>query len=332
MGARRRSAGSPRPARKIRKPEGAGQGRLAFLLESHLEALGDTYKHLAGAPVATGMIVLVIGIALLLPALFQLVSGNLALVGEQFRSSVQITVFLHDEVSADTALDVSEDLRMLEGVSSVEYISKQRALEEFEAYSGFAAELALLGRNPLPASLVVVPADQSERGVEPLLVRLRELPGAQAVQLDQEWLQRLAALQTVLESAGLLLQWILGAAVLFVTGNTVRQSIETRRPEIRVIRLIGGTPSFIARPFLYTGMLLGATGGVIASLLVLLVQLGFSGAIDNLLSIYGSDLRFSGFPASGILLLVAFGGALGWAGALLSAAQHIYLGSESRIP
>ena len=47
-------------------------------------------------------------------------------------------------------------------------------------------------------------------------------------------------------------------------GNTIRLHIENRRTEIEVIKLVGGTDSYVRRPFLYMGALYGFGAGVLS--------------------------------------------------------------------
>jgi cell division transport system permease protein len=112
--------------------------------------------------------------------------------------------------------------------------------------------------------------------------------------------------------------------VLFIVGNTIRLTIEDRKNEIKVIKLVGGTNSFIARPFLYMGLLLGASGALFACLLMALVQLGTKGLVDNVLSLYGATLSLQGYGIIDSLTLFLLGCCLGWAGALISTAQQLF--------
>src|SRR5690554_7875928 len=88
------------------------------------------------------------------------------------------------------------------------------------------------------------------------------------VQVDLGWLQRLNAITDILARAVWALALLLGAAVILVIGNTVRLSIENRRDEILVAKLVGGTDAFVRRPFLYTGAWFGVGGGADAGVLI----------------------------------------------------------------
>ena len=82
----------------------------------------------------------------------------------------------------------------------------------------------------------------------------------------------------------------LGLGVLLSIGNTIRLAIENRRAEIEVVKLVGGTDSFVRRPFLYLGFWYGAGGAVMAWLLVESSFLFLAGPIERLMTSYSNTL------------------------------------------
>lgn len=274
------------------------------------------------------MTVFVISIALLLPALLQIVGNNLAQINDQFQETAQITLYLYENVTDDRAQEVSEGLLQYPEINATRYISKNQTLMEFSANSGFGATIAQLGDNPFPASIIVFPNNSSVETTRALYDELQYMTEVELAQIDLEWIQRLIAIRAVIERSGLLLTVILSLAVLFIVGNTIRLGIENRKSEIPVIRLVGGTNSFVARPFLYMGLLLGATGALIACLIIFMMQLGYYDLLDNLLSLYGANFQLRDYGVMDSLTLLLLGSCLGWGGALVSTAQHLISSAE----
>lgn len=293
------------------------------LMQVHADCARDSLRRLLATPAASLMTVFVVAIALLLPALLQVLNANLAAVDSGFLDSSQITLYLDDTVSEARGREVSERLLSMEGIDSVVYLSKDEALADFVRYSGLGDVLEEMPANPLPATILVVPADRSATATASLLQALTDLPEVARAQSDLEWLQRLDALRAVLGRLNLVFTSILSLAVLFIMGNTIRLAIENRRTEIAVVKLVGGTDSFAARPFLYTGLWLGLGGGLLASLLISLVLLSFSGPLQALLGLYESGFPLQGTGAGHLLLLVLTGALLGWLGALISTGQQL---------
>src|SRR5213075_2043679 len=112
-------------------------------------------------------------------------------------------------------------------------------------------------------------------------------PEVEIVQLDLDWIRRLHSLLEVLKRALWVVVGMLGLGVLAVIGNTIRLEIQQRRSEIEVTKLVGGSNAFVRRPFLYTGLIYGIGGGLLAALIVF-AGLGYLGqAVGDLSAQYG---------------------------------------------
>jgi len=111
--------------------------------------------------------------------------------------------------------------------------------------------------------------------------------------------------------------------VLAVIGNTIRLEIQSRRPEIEVTKLVGGSNAFVRRPFLYTGMLYGVGGALLAWGIVALAVLVLGEPVATLARLYGSRYVLQGPSSEDIGVLLGAGLVLGWLGAWISAARHL---------
>lgn len=282
----------------------------------HAQVLVGSVGQMARAPLATALTLAVLGITLALPTGLYVVLANLERVSAGWDRGAQISLFLKRDQGESATLRLAQQLRARRDVATVDYISRDAALEEFRRLSGFGAALNALDSNPLPAVLVVRPANAAE--AEPLRAELARLPGVDLAELDVAWLKRLAAILEIAERAVWMLAVLLAAAVLLIVGNTVRLAVLNRRNEIEVIELVGGTPGFIRRPFLYTGLIEGLLGGLLAWLLVETGLLFLSGPVRELAGLYGSSFAITGLSPEAGLSLVAGGGFLGWLGARLA--------------
>jgi cell division transport system permease protein len=294
-------------------------------LERHLQALVGSLGQLYRQRMNTLLTALVIGVSLALPASLLLGLSTLRQATAGWDGEARLTAYLKTDLPDADASALAGNLRKdLAGQADVTLIDRAQALVEFERSSGLGEALALLGENPLPAALVVTPeAPADEATLARLAERLRALPQVDDVQSDLEWVRRLNALlelgkRTLWAFAGLL-----GAGVVLVTGNTIRLAIFNRRAEIEITKLIGGTDTFIRRPFLYWGLLQGLTGGLVAVLLLIAVNVGLAGSVRTLAGLYGSALRLATPGFFGSLGLLLLGGGLGLAGAALAVGRHL---------
>lgn len=295
---------------------------MTYLLR-HAQVLFAALGQLARAPLATTLTLAAIGITLALPSGLYVMLNNLERLSAGWERSAQISLFLKRDVSEAGAHKLAQQVRALPTVTGVDFISREAAFTEFKRDSGFGAALNALDSNPLPAVLVVRPAANDPSAIETLVASLARLPGVDLAQLDIEWLRRLASLLQLAERGVLLLAVLLSLAVLLIIGNTIRLVVVTRQTEIEIVQLVGGTPAFIRRPFLYTGLLQGLFGGLLAWLLVDVSLLFLNGPAQELAGLYGSGFGLNGLGFGAGVTLALGGAALGWAGARLAVGQQL---------
>lgn len=312
-----------RSGARVRR-QGIG-GWLQNYFARHLQTLFYALGQLSLKPFATLMTVAVIGIALAMPAGLHVLLKNVQQVLAGWDGAAQLSLFLHHSTKESEALALAERLRAREGIAAVDYISSKQAMEEFQRLSGFGEALRALEDNPLPPVLVVHPTLELQGPV--LLQQLREeLAGEKAVeiaQLDMQWVKRLYALMDIGKRGVWVLAAMFALGVLLVVGNTIRLAIQNRRDEIVIIKLIGGTDTFIRRPFLYTGFWYGLLGGVIALILIELALWFLSGPVNNLAALYSSEFRLASMDLLTVAVLLSGGLSLGLGGSWLAVGRHL---------
>jgi cell division transport system permease protein len=292
----------------------------------HRETLRASLVKMLHEPMQTVLTVMVIAIALALPASLYLTVDNVQQLGSNFESSAQITVFVNKGAKPEAIEGLEKKLNGMTGVNSVEYISAQQALLEFKALSGFGSALRYLEDNPLPAVFLVQPMMEGEVDLvqtQKIITDIKALPVVDDVQIDMAWLQRLHSLIEMGHKIVLALGITLGIGVLLVIGNTIRLAIESRRNEIIVVKLVGGTNAYVRRPFLYTGLLLGLFGALIASIMLFSCLMWISSSVENLASLYQSQYRLQGLGITGFLSLMLIGGVFGLGGAWIAVSRHL---------
>jgi len=291
----------------------------------HLQALFGALGRLARAPLATLLTLMVIGVALALPAGLALIVGNLRGATGDLANAVDFTVHFKVGTALERVQQLAKNAGERPDIESVKVTSADDALEEFKRASGFGDALAALKDNPLPHHIVVRPARNSSgpTDVETLRRYFAAFPEVDIVQLDLDWVRRLHSLLDLLRRALWVVMTVLGLGVLAVIGNTIRLEIQQRRSEIEVTKLVGGSNAFVRRPFLYTGLFYGLGGALLAALIVAGGLAYLDQAVGVLSAQYGGRFQLSGLGREGLGILVAVGAGLGWFGALISTGRHL---------
>jgi len=293
--------------------------------QQHQQVAVDSLARLLAEPGSSLLTWSVIGIALALPLCLFLFLQNIQQLNTNLDEAGNISLFMKMDVSNDTLTKIQSDLQEMEQVIRVSAVTSEQALVEFQENSGFGNALEGLDDNPLPALLIVTPSDAGRDSLSSLALELEALQEVDSAQVDLEWIQRLYSIINLAERFTTALALLLCVGVILAVGNTIRLAIENRRNEIMVVKLVGGTDAYVARPFLYTGIWFGIGGGMIATLLVMLAFLLLSGPVTGLMALYGSDFVLSGLTASDLLTLLVTAGGLGLVGAWISVVRHLRL-------
>jgi len=291
----------------------------------HLQTLVGSLGRLMQHKLATLLTILVIGIALALPASLHLLVTNAQSAAGGWNRALELTVFLKRPTSAEDARRTVERLRQRRDVESAELILADDALKTFRRESGFGAAIDALNENPLPHTLVVYPAavHANAAGLESLATDIRDLPSVDIVQLDTAWVNRLDAILAALRAGLLIAACVLALGVMVIVGNTIRLDIQNRRDEIEITKLVGGSDGFVRRPFLYNGVWYGVGGGLIALLFTFVAIALLRQPIGRIARLYGSDFQLHTLTLEPALALLFSGVALGWLGSYIAASHHL---------
>ena len=292
-------------------------------LTLHWTAFAGTLAKLGATPFATVLNVLVIGVALALPAGAYTLLVNLQQAARNVSSDPEFSAFLSLDVKKDDIADLDRRLRALPGIAQVEFRSREAALAEFRKHPSMGDVIATLDKNPLPDAFVVRLTDTNAEELDRLAEKVRGWANVEHVQVDSAWVRRVAAAVGLGRVAVLILAGLLSVALLAVTFNTIRLQILTQREEIAVSKLLGATNGTIRRPFYYYGALLGLLGGGAALGIVYGAFYLLNHSVAEFAALYASDFRLDALPPEDMASILGFAAALGLAGAWLSVSQHL---------
>lgn len=291
----------------------------------HCTSCVDSFNRLLSTPVQTLMTSLVVAIALALPVTLLLALDNINTLGSSWDSKPKISVYLHVRAKQKAIDQLLQSLESYAEVASVNYLSPDDALADFQRFSGFGGALDALEQNPLPPTVVVSPASiaLSSDDLQALAQRISKEAIVDEVSLDMDWVRRLQEIMVLGRKAVLALATLLAIGVLLAIGNTIRLAIENRREEILVVKLVGGTDGFVRRPFLYCGGWYGMFGGIIACFIVVIGYSIIEPSVLRLASLYQSEFELRGLGLALAAQLMLLSTVLGWLGSWFAVGRHL---------
>ena len=267
--------------------------------------------------------ILVIGIALSLPAGMYVLLQNAQGLVDQFSGTPQISLFMSRDAKAADVDALRKQLEQQPEIERVQFVPRAQALEQLKKSSGLSDVIGGLSQNPLPDAFIVYPRPNQAEALDRLRTELAKLPKVEQAQLDSAWAYKLEALLKFGRMLVLILASLLSLALVAITFNTIRLQILTQREEIEVSKLIGATNAFIRRPFLYFGAIQGLLGGIMAWLIISISLLLLNHQLVALAQLYASQFALHPLSLGDSMTLLLFSMYLGWLGAWLSVARHL---------
>ena len=209
-----------------------------------------------------------VAVSLFIFGMFLMMVMNMNKLAENMESQVQINVYLLDKVDREQARDIEKDLKEIEGVESVGFVTKDEAMERFKDRLGDQKTLldALDETNPLPDSFEVTVTNPDL--VKSAAEKMEKLDGVECAKYGQDVMEHLFEITRLLRIFGFTLMLVLAFATLFIISNTIRLTVFARRKEIAIMKYVGATDWFIRWPFVMEGMVLGLFGSIIAAMVL----------------------------------------------------------------
>ncbi|HHY16973.1 MAG TPA: ABC transporter permease [Firmicutes bacterium] len=222
----------------------------------------ETFKSLWRNKLSSFLSSLTTGFALFLLGISFLISVNLGYMYKMAEQQMEIQAYIGKDVTAAEISQAVDDIQGLAGVSTVRYVSKQDALEELkDMFQDKASVLdSLEEQNPLPASIRV--KTETAEQIPDVVDELKKLPIMDDVIYQEEVSRRLVSIGRAVQYLSLGGMVAVGAVSVMVIGNSIRLTIDARRHEIGVMKLVGATDGFIVGPFLLEGIVLGISGSI----------------------------------------------------------------------
>lgn len=210
------------------------------------------FVHLA-AVAALSLSLMGLGISQMVLAQLDSLMGSLG--GE-----VEFTVYLSPEATEVQVKELEQSL-VARTQGLLVRVSPAEALSRLQQWLGKEGQvLASMDSNPLPASLELkVPsAGRDAEALSDLAERTRALSFVSDVDYGAQALERMVMIARAVRLAGWVALALVCITAIIVVAATLQLAIFSRREEIEIQKLVGGTDWFVRMPFLLEGFFQGA--------------------------------------------------------------------------
>ena len=264
--------------------------------------LGQSFKGLWRNGIMTVASITVLMSCLVVMGSFALLILNIDVNLEQLGLLNEIVVFVDETKTDDEVSAIGEQIRALDNIDDVIFISNEQALEEEKVkYAEYSDLYELVeGDNPLRDSFVIKYSDNSKAATT--AYQLGQIDGIAKVNHRQDLA---ATIERIKSGISLVLVWfmaILFVVSIFVIINTIKLAVHARRAEITIMRYVGATDWFVILPFVLEGIIIG----IISSGLAYLIEWYMYSYVVTMVGDNFNMIKILSFNEIGLSVGVAF--------------------------
>lgn len=270
--------------------------RIGYLFREGFRSIG-THAFMSFASVT------IIMACLIIMGSVSLLSLNIDALIKDLEDQNEIVVFVDEKLSEDEAKNVCEAIRKIDNVSSVDFVTREDAMESFmnkydSSFREGIDETVFRHRCVVHLTDIALMA-QSKANLE-------ATPGVAKVNAHLEYAKSFVTIRNIVSIISLVLIAILVFVSFFIMSNTIKLATFSRREEIAIMKMVGANNGFIRMPFIIEGLVLGILGGGLA----FLAQWGIYELITGKLvtSLTGSLLNVIPFNNVAQYVFIAFMG------------------------
>ena len=181
----------------------------------------------------------------------------------RWQNGIHVVVFLDDRVTTTAHKQLETSLEDYPEVRTIDYFSKPEAEEEFKVLFKDQPELlAEVDYEILPASLRINLNDPSDYKL--IIERLDGNPAVKEIRTSGEAIERLLSLTDTLVISASAFALLIGFAAFILIINTLRLAAYSKKKEIKIMRLIGASSTYIRLPFIFEAVVESLIGTSIA--------------------------------------------------------------------
>lgn len=221
------------------------------------------WQRLRRTPYQSIAAIFMIFITLFVMAVFLVLAAGSFAILSYFESKPQLTVFFKDEKSKTSIEGLTEKLKTTGKVASTVYISKEQALSIYrEQNKNDPLLLEMVTADILPSSLEIFAT--SPQYLSELSEMVKNEPGIDEVVFQKDIVNALISWTSTIRKVGSVFILVLTAATFFILLTSIGMKVALHKEEIEILKLVGATPWYIRRPFIFGGVGYGLIGATLA--------------------------------------------------------------------
>lgn len=230
----------------------------------------------------------ILSLALFVMAFGFLISLATTSILKNWENNISVIVSFEPDVPEDRIYSIKDTISRYQEIASIEYISRERALETLIASKGdlIRDAVEVIGENPLLPSLSIRARNQAD--YETIVRALENSQYREDIhninyQQNQDVYNRLRTISDTARKLSLSFGGMFAFIALLITFNTIRITIYSHRQEFEIMRLVGASNLYVRMPYIFEGILYGLTAAFVALVALGIVARLLSGLTNGML-------------------------------------------------
>ena len=232
--------------------------------------IGEGFSNVFKNKKSTGASLMIMCATMIIFGIFLILGENINHFVEGVESEQGIQVFVKNEATQEQIDELGEKIRAIDGVSTVEFVSKDEALEQMKERFGDRQDLleGYEGENNIfTASYVVTLTDLTKsQAVQDQINTYSDV--VKKINSKDEVVTTLINLANGIKIVTGVILVLLIVISIFIIANTIKLTVHARRKEISIMKYVGATNGFIRWPFIVEGMIIGILASIISIIIV----------------------------------------------------------------
>ena len=288
--------------------------------------IGEGFSNVFKNKKSTGASLMIMCATMIIFGIFLILGENINHFVSEVESAQGIQVFINNDTTQEQIDTLGEQIRGLDGVSTVEFVSKEQALEQMKERFGEQQDLldGYEENNIFPASYIVTMTDLNKSAE--IQNQILTFENVKKITSRDETVATLIDLANGIKIVTGVILALLIIISVFIIANTIKLTVHARRKEISIMKYVGATNGFIRWPFILEGMIIVIISSVIS---IAIVGVAYNFISQNLLSsefmqvINMSLVSFNDMFSSIIFVYMLLGIGIGAIGSVISMRKYL---------
>ena len=281
--------------------------------------IGEGFSNVFKNKKSTGASLMIMCATMIIFGIFLILGENINHFVEQVKSEQGFQVFLEKDATDEEVQKVGEEIRAIDGVSTIEFKDKTDALNTMkEKFGDKSSLIEPYGADYFPTSYIVTLTDLNlSKDVQNKILQIENVNEITSSDKTVSTLLSLAKGIKIVTGVILVLLIVIS---IFIIANTIKLTVHARRKEISIMKYVGATNNFIRWPFIVEGMIIGILASITS---IVIVGGAYSVLAGFLKTINISLVGFKDMISSIIVVYMLLGIGIGALGSVISMRKYL---------